>query len=282
MNLSTIINRQIPPDPWVEGEKIPWHDPAFSARMLAEHLSQEHDAASRRSAIIDRQVAWIHHHLLAGQRTKILDLGCGPGLYTSRLARLGHTCLGVDFAPASIAYARRQAEEEGLACQYIQADVRAADYGSGYGLAMMIHGEINVFQRRDARRILSKAKEALDPQGLLLLEAHSLAMVREIGQKGRRWYSARSGLFSGRPHLYLQENHWNQERQVAVERYYIIDGETARVERYAAATQAYSRDEYRALLEESGFDQVTFHASLAGPEDEPAQKGYLVLVASIH
>ena len=278
MELMDIIDRQLPPEPWAEGEKIPWHDPAFSARMLAEHLSQEHDAASRRSTIIDRQLAWIHHHLLDGRPVKILDLGCGPGLYTARLARLGHTCVGVDYAPASIDYARQQAGEEGLA-RYIQADVRAADYDTGYGLVMMVHGEINVFQRREVRHIVNKARNALDPGGLLLLEAHSLAMVREIGQKGRRWFSAQSGLFSGRPHLYLHESYWNQERQVAVDRYYIIDGETAEVARYAAATQAYSRDEYRALLEESGFDQVTFHASLAGPEDEPAQKGYLVLSA---
>ncbi len=59
MNLLDLVNRPIPPAPWSEGEKIPWNEPAFSARMLREHLSQEHDAASRRAAIIDRQVDWI-------------------------------------------------------------------------------------------------------------------------------------------------------------------------------------------------------------------------------
>jgi len=28
---------------------------------------------------------------------EVLDLGCGPGLYASRLARLGHECTGIDY-----------------------------------------------------------------------------------------------------------------------------------------------------------------------------------------
>ncbi|MBW7996213.1 MAG: hypothetical protein FVQ81_06515 [Candidatus Glassbacteria bacterium] len=39
-----------PPQPgslWSGQYKIPWNDPAFSRRMLIEHLSQEHDLASR-------------------------------------------------------------------------------------------------------------------------------------------------------------------------------------------------------------------------------------------
>ena len=46
MDLNDLVNRQIPPEPWEEGEKTPWHEPEFSQRMLREHLSQEHDAAS--------------------------------------------------------------------------------------------------------------------------------------------------------------------------------------------------------------------------------------------
>jgi hypothetical protein len=105
VNLIEIVDRDPAPVPWAEGDNIPWNDPAFSARMLQEHLSQEHDAASRRWGKIDAQVAWIHEHLLGGKPTRILDLGCGPGLYASRLARLGHSCVGIDWGPADKAHA---------------------------------------------------------------------------------------------------------------------------------------------------------------------------------
>ena len=42
-----IVDREPNPTPWSEGDNIPWDDSDFSERMLAEHLSQEHDLASR-------------------------------------------------------------------------------------------------------------------------------------------------------------------------------------------------------------------------------------------
>src|SRR3990172_2073600 len=100
--------------------------------MLNEHLSQAHDAASRRAAIIDRHVSWIHGHLLRGAPSRILDLGCGPGLYSSPPAP------GLPSPPASIAPARQQAATAKLNCTYTQADIRQADYGSGHDLVMLV------------------------------------------------------------------------------------------------------------------------------------------------
>jgi protein-S-isoprenylcysteine O-methyltransferase Ste14 len=48
-----IVNRSPKPVPWSEGDNIPWDEPGFSDRMLAEHLSQDHDLASRKSVTID-------------------------------------------------------------------------------------------------------------------------------------------------------------------------------------------------------------------------------------
>ncbi|MEK9676502.1 MAG: class I SAM-dependent methyltransferase, partial [Chloroflexota bacterium] len=59
MKFSDVLNRKIPPEPWSEGEKIPWDEPEFSRRMLKYHLSQDSDAASRRTEIIDSHVEWI-------------------------------------------------------------------------------------------------------------------------------------------------------------------------------------------------------------------------------
>ena len=78
MNLNDIVGRPLPAEPWVEGDNIPWDDPAFSKRMLAEHLTQEHDHASRRSETIDRQVRWIHEYF-----TGVIGCDVGEGFPTS-------------------------------------------------------------------------------------------------------------------------------------------------------------------------------------------------------
>jgi SAM-dependent methyltransferase len=277
VNLLDIVHRQNPPQPWAEGEKIPWNEPEFSQRMLQEHLSQAHDSASRRAETIDRHVSWIHHTLLSGQSTRILDLGCGPGLYTSRLATLGHSCTGIDFSPASIAFAREQAAKEDLACDYLLGDVRTASYGTGYGLAMQIFGEFNVFTRADAKVILEKARASLVDGGTLLLEPHTLAAVCQLGDECW-WQAVEQGLFSEDPHLLLYESHWDRESQTTTERYHVVDAATGSITRHASTMQAYTDAGYQDLLESCGFDEIQFYPSLCGIVDD-SQPSLLALVA---
>jgi SAM-dependent methyltransferase len=251
MNLLDIINRTEIPAPWSEGEKIPWDDPAFSERMLREHLSQEHDAASRRFEKIDAHVDWIHHELLSGRVTRILDLGCGPGLYASRLARLGHACVGIDFSPASIAYAAQTAEREGLRCVYRLEDIRTAVYGQGFGLVM---------------------------DGILLLEVSTFESLKEAGEREASWYSSPGGLFSDRPHLCLTESFWDAGECVVTTRHFVVDAAAGDVARCAESLQAYSDELYCSLLTECGFARVRFYPSLVGTVDE-TQNHFFVIVA---
>ncbi len=281
MTLLDLISRDPSPEPWAAGDNIPWHEPGFSARMLAEHLSQEHDAASRRSAKIEAQVAWIHRHVLVEAASRVLDLGCGPGFYCSRLARLGHTCIGVDYSPASIEYARAEAEREGLDCAYVLEDVRSYDpHGLG-DLAMMLYGEPNVFRREDLRAILGRARGVLSPGGRVLLEPHTFEAVEAIGRSGTSWYTAPAGLFSDAPHLVLQENQWDDATRTATTRFHVIDAATGQVATHGRTMQAYTPEDYAALLHECGFGGVIFHPSLTGEPDE-TQAALIVVVAQVH
>lgn len=278
MNLVDLVNRAPVPAPWAEGDNIPWDEPAFSQRMLKEHLSQQHDAASRRTGKIEQQVAWIHSHLLEGRTGRVLDLGCGPGLYSNRLAQRGHTCQGIDFSPASIAYAVQQADAGGWCARFRHDDIRRADYGSGYDLAMLIFGEFNVFCPADARLILRKARAALAPGGRLLLEVSHFAAVKQIGLEPPSWFTSPAGLFSDRPHLRLQENHWDDASRTATTRHIVVDAATAAVTRYAASYQAYTEPELEGVLVECGFGWVVFHPSLVGVPDD-SQSEFFAVVA---
>lgn len=256
MNLLHLINRTKTPEPWAEGEGIPWNEPGFSKRMLKEHLSQKHDAASRRFEKIDTYVDWIHRELLNERPSRVLDLGCGPGLYASRLARLGHTCTGVDFSPASIAYAREEAQRDGLSCTYVEGDIRTTEYGEDFDLAMFIYGELNPFRPKDAEAILSKAFDALVDSGVLLLEVHTFDSLQRWGKQRHSWHTTQSGLFSDRPHLHLEESFWDEKRNMVTTRFYIVDAETSKVTRHAMSTQAYTDEQYRALVSGCGFGDV--------------------------
>lgn len=278
MDLTDIVNRVRPPEPWREGDNIPWHEPGFSARMLHEHLSQAHDAASRRLTVIDQHIAWIFGHVLGGQPARVLDLGCGPGLYTQRLAARGCACTGVDFSPASIEYARAQADAEGLTCVYHLADLRQAEFGTAYDLAMLLYGEANVFRPADLRLILRKAHAALRPGGQLLLEPHTFEAVEALGHEPTAWTAQLAGLFSGQPHVLLSEAFWDAPSHAATHRYYVLAAGSGHATRYAQSFQAYTEAGYRALLEQCGFGDVRLYPSLTG-DSAMQQVGLFALTA---
>jgi SAM-dependent methyltransferase len=254
MNIMQLIKRIETPEPWSEGEKIPWNDSGFSERMLKHHLTQDHDLASRRFEIIDRHIDWIHNRL-GGKPSKILDLACGPGLYSNRLTKLGHSCRGIDFSPASIKYAREQAIKEEVEIDYVLEDIRTADYGDNIDLALFIYGEFNVFKPVDIKHVLQKAYDSLKEGGLFIAEPNRYETVKQVGTSPASWYSSQEGLFSPKPHLCLMENFWDQE---------IIDAETNNVTLHASSMVAYTRENLEQIIREVGFKDIVFHESLSG------------------
>ncbi len=267
-----------PPRPWVDGDNLPWHDPGFSERMLKEHLSQHHDLASRRFALIDKHVQWIDHNLLCRPASRILDLGCGPGFYLHRLALRGHAGEGIDYSPASIAYAREAARRESLRVQYRLEDMRRAELGSGFDLVMLIWGEFNVFSPQDAEHLLGKMAASLADDGRLLLEVHTFDAIRRRGQLAASQYTRDTGLFCDCPHQYMQDAFWHADLHVATTRYRITEQVTGKMTVYAASYQAYTDAAYDALIRAAGFRTITRHGSLTGERDETSQD-LLVLMA---
>ncbi len=275
--LLDIVNRTAKPAPWSEGDNIPWNDPDFSERMLTEHLSQEHDLASRRKETIDLHVEWIFSGVLRSRPARLLDLACGPGLYTSRLARTGCECVGIDFSPASIRHAKEIAAAEDLPCTFHHADVRDGMFGEGFDLVMMIYGQFNVFPRNRGLEILKKAHGALKPGGSLLLEVQSQQQIQQGGESAPTWYSVASGLFSEPPHLVLQENFWHADARASTTRFSIIDAQTGAVSSYALSNEAYTEDELTDLLQSVGFSDVERFPSLSGKAVAGAQDLPVVL-----
>ena len=97
----------------------------------------------------------------------VLDVGCGAGLLTEPLARLGGRVTGLDPAPGMIEAARRHAAESGIEVSY-QDDVvetLAADV-SRFDLVVAMEVVEHV---ADVPAFIRSCGEVLKPGGLLLL-----------------------------------------------------------------------------------------------------------------
>lgn len=269
------INKTIFSDTlWEGSHKIPWNDPAFSARILKEHLSQDHNLASRKSQIIEQQIQWLHTHCLHDSPKTVLDLGCGPGLYATQLADGLHHYHGIDFSPASIGYAVGKFESEH--CTFRLGDVTTTDFGGPYDIGMMLYGELNVFSPANCRRILDKAFNALTPGGTMLIEFQNPDTIQGMGNAPSTTTKApQGGLFSDEPYVCLTENHWYEEQGVTQQTFRVqITGQGTPV-LYRSTTKAWSRDEMVDLLQEAGFNSVQRH------EDWPVQDDSLLLMSAV-
>jgi SAM-dependent methyltransferase len=259
--LRRIYDRPQPPVPWRDGANLPWDDPAFSERMLAQHLDQSHGAASRPLREIRAQVQRMTAWLKLGPGSRLLDVTCGPGLYAAEFARRGVSVTGIDFGPASIAHARKLCE--GLPCEFVQRDVREMGFaGSDFDAAIYLYGQFAVLRPAESTDVLRRIRAALRPGARLLLEI--LDYDRFDKEDSSWWYTDRGGLWGDFPYLHLGERAWDAEQGAAVERFHILNLETGEMQVYGLADQTYTATQLSKMLNAAGFGVVDIHQAWDG------------------
>lgn len=160
-----------------------WTDPHIAKRMLSFHLSNGIDAASRSGEFMDRSALWIADTFNLGAGKTVLDLGCGPGLMASRLARLGTVITGVDFSSSSIEWARNAAEKEHLPVRYICADYLEAELTGTFDLITMIMCDFCALSPVQRRTLVKKCRSLLKPGGAVLLDVYSMAAFNAAAER---------------------------------------------------------------------------------------------------
>ncbi len=275
--LARLAARPRPPRAWRDGRQIPWHDPAFSRRVLPVHLDPSTHMASRRPAVIGEHVAWLLELLSAepqppGRPRHILDLGCGPGLYALPLARAGLRVTGIDFSPAAIAHARRLADRADLEDRitFLELDLLSLpdDLSARLGPVDVVtfwFGEFGSFAPDEGLAMLQRLAPAVTLGGLLVIEYQPLDLFPQ--EDGTSWEVAEDTVFADGPHLWLQEWSWDEQAQAEITVHWILDPVSGRLERYAQSHQAYTEQSLATLLAGAGFAEPRFYPAITGCDE---------------
>lgn len=259
-----IYRRPDRPAAWVNDGNLPWNDPEFSRRMLAEHLDEGHSAASRTQLERDAQIDWFWDKLQLAtghiDHARVLDVTCGPGLYATALAKRGCTVTGIDFGPAAIDYARNLATDQGVAarCHFREEDIRVVDLpAEEYDAALLIYGQLAVLPPDQARLVLEKIVRSLKPGARLCLELLDPEYVDK--RESTWWFTDDAGLWGDAPFLNLGERFWDDETRCSTERYTILQLESGVQQVIHLSDQTYTSDEMSSLLKQVGFSQVDLY-----------------------
>ena len=104
----------------------------------------------------------------------LLDLACGTGRMTLRMAEFGYQVTGVDITPEMIGWARQKAAKQGVSIEWVVADARTFHLQKQFSFIYMLE---NVFQffltRADQEALLARVREHLLPEGCFLFETRN-------------------------------------------------------------------------------------------------------------
>jgi ubiquinone/menaquinone biosynthesis C-methylase UbiE len=204
--------------------------------------------------------AWMDYLLRLLEERKarprhVLDLACGTGNMSERLAATGYAVTGVDIAPGMIEEAHRKAEAAGLKINYKVQDAAELDLpGERFDLCVSLFDSLN-YVLDPARLALAFARVAahLTPNGLFIFDLNTeYALANHffdqdnLGSDDLLHYDWVSDYFpetrlcrvrmnflyqepNGDPHAF-EEEHWQY---------------------------AYREDEILEMLRDAGFDRIT-------------------------
>lgn len=231
--------------------------------MLTYHLSQETELASWPIEKIDHITSWIDDQLCLDGK-KICDLGCGPGLYTSRFHARGAEVIGLDISVSSISYAREQATHAGFDIQYQQANYLEADFPHENDLVTLIYGDYCVLSPSQRKHLLSKIHASMKTDGALIFDVFTHNQFSERTEDFILESDLMDGFWAPEPYVGFQRNWLYRDLYLTLDHYLIVTRENS-FEVYNWL-QHFSPESLRRELMEAGFSDVSLFSAIDGAE----------------
>ena len=250
------------PEPWSSmTTKDLWTRPHIARQMLAYHLDQDTYLASRPIAVIEKIVDWLDKELSLGGK-RVCDLGCGPGLYSTRFAERGAEVTGVDFSPTAIAYAESQVSTTDSGITYLVADYLNDDLPTGFDVVTLIYYDFCALSQVDRQKLLQSIASMLNPGGRLVMDV----LAEGAFQGVREQVTIEKQLMGG---------FWADSDYVGVHRTWVYPEETLSLDHYLIVEpsehwqilnwmQYFSPDRIVRELKAAGFTVRTLAGALAG------------------
>ncbi|HGS9412614.1 class I SAM-dependent methyltransferase, partial [Clostridioides difficile] len=162
------------PELYKQSEINFWDDEYISKQLLKAHLDTNFEGASRNFNFIEDSVNWIVTVANPANYPKLLDLGCGPGLYAEKFAQKGYKVTGIDFSKRSINYAQNRNKETNLNINYLFQSYLNMNYNEEFDLATLIYCDYGALSTENRRLLMEKIYDSLKPGGKLILDVFTI------------------------------------------------------------------------------------------------------------
>lgn len=252
------INRKPEPFEFYTAEDL-WTDEHTSKKMLEYHLDGSIDASSRNIEFIDQSVLWIVNHFNLDSNSSVLDLGCGPGLYTNRFAEKGINVTGVDFSRRSIEYAKKTQLKY---VDYINKNYLNFVTDKKFDIITMIMCDFSALSHEQRRIILEKSGNMLKPNGKVILDVHSLNYFNQKEEISAYEFNHMDNFWSSEDYYCFINTFKYDNQKITLDKYTIIEKERIRV--VYNWLQCFSVESLKKEFEENNFVVEEIYSDVSG------------------
>lgn len=239
-----------------------WTDPHLSEQMLSYHLNSEIDLASRSQAFIEKSIDWMVSQFAVKTQTQICDFGCGPGLYTSGLARMGAKVTGIDFSKNSIKYAQTYANREKLNINYVLKNYLEYETDEQYDLITLIMCDFCALSPVQRKHLLKKFHVLLKDNGHILLDVFTLKGFKERTETALYEHQQLNGFWSPNDYYAFLNTFKYEAEKVILDKYTIVEADRTRT--VYNWLQYFSEEMLLQELKEAGFKIQAIYDDVAG------------------
>lgn len=228
-----------------------WTDSHISNNMLLAHLDVNNDAASRNIHSIQKTVQWINQEINMG--STIIDFGCGPGLYSEKLASLGHPIIGLDISKTSIRYARESAKRNDLPIKYYNGNYLSQIDLGVFDVALCIYCDFGALIPSEQKVFLKNVHTSLKENGVFIFDVFSEGLSAIKTEQRDFTVVEKEDFWSDQPHFILSETVFFEDEKTWGQRNIIIDQKTGKQKEFITWDTLYNDARITELLQENSF-----------------------------
>lgn len=220
------------------------------------------------------------------QNGLVLELGCGTGSLTRRLAGKGFDMIGIDYSEEMLRIAREKDDEYHNSILYLCQDMREFELFGTVAAVVSVCGSMNyILSEDELLRIFRLVNNYLDPQGIFIFDMDTLyeygvvlgdQTIAENREEGsfiwENTFYEDEGINEINLALFIPEN----EEEPAVEN---ISGNGTLYRKYEEThyRRAYSPETMKRLIEEAGMEWVGAYDAVTGQKPKKTSERMYII-----
>lgn len=204
----------------------------------------------------------------------LLELGCGTGTITERMAQKGYDMIGVDNSSDMLEQAMEKRAESGLPILYLLQDMREFELYGTVGAVISLCDSMNyIVESKDFVQVLKLVNNYLDPSGVFIFDLKTPYFYKEVMGDSVLAETAEDS-------SYIWENEYDEEAHInQYDLTIFTKGEDGRFDRYEEThyQRAYFLEKIKQMVEEAGMIFVTAYDALTKePPRTDSERIYII------